>query len=290
MKGISGNAVRGAIVALTLSVALGACGTDTPTSDGDNPLPVLTSLTPDLVVVGQAAAAVSLGGSGFVNGSQARLDGGDRVTTYVGPQELTMSLTSADVAQGSTYEVTVVNGSPGGGTSGALTLTVGYPMPTLTSVSPLSAEAGSGAITLSVSGSGFVDGATVVRWGNIGLATTYVDASTLSADVPANLLANTGFVSVTVANPGPGGGSSAPMEFAVGHPLPVLTSASPTTITGGRDTRLSVVGEKFVGSTLLVWDGDEYMAQVVSESVLYADIPASAFMSAGPATIAVRTP
>lgn len=286
----TGTGLRRALgTAVALSAALTVCGGETPTGT-QNPLPVLTSLTPDPVVLGQASASVTVGGSGFVNGSQVRVDGSDRVTTFMGAQELTFTLAAADLAQGGTHEVTVVSPPPGGGTSGTAELTIGYPVPALAAVSPLSADAGSPAITLTVTGSGFVDGASTVRWGTSGLPTTFVDPTTLSAEVPSNRLANADFVDVSVVNPGPGGGSSAPISFAVEHAMPVLTSVSPGTITSGVDTRVSLVGEHFVGTSVLVWDGVEYPAQVVSASILYVDMPGAVFGAAGPGTITVRTP
>jgi hypothetical protein len=277
----------GSIIALVCLLA--ACG-ETPSGTEDHPLPALTALSPTVVEVGQASADVTLSGTGFVEGSRARIDGTDRATTFVSPQELTMTLTDADLATGGTYQVVVVNGPPGGGTSGELTLTVGYPQPTVTSVSPLAAPVGSPAITLTIQGTGFVDGASVVRFGTSSLGPATVTATEITVDVGANLLTSAAFVDVTVVNPSPAGGGSDATQFEIEHPVPVLTSASPTTVIGGVDTRISVVGEHFVSSSELMWNGVAYPSQIVSESILYADLPAAAFSSAGAGSIEVRTP
>lgn len=72
--------------------------------------------------------------------------------------------------------------------------------PTLASISPASASAGSPALTLHVTGSRFVSGS-VVQWNGMALTTSYVSASKLNAAVPASLLASPGMASITVINP-----------------------------------------------------------------------------------------
>jgi hypothetical protein len=104
-----------------------------------------------------------------------------------------------------------------GGTN-VLTITVpgsaSNPAPVLSAISPSSATAGSGPLTLSVTGSGFV-AASEVRWNGSPLVTTYVSSTSLTALVPASLLAAPGTASVTVFNPAPGGGTSAPQTFTI---------------------------------------------------------------------------
>src|ERR1039457_6525658 len=72
--------------------------------------------------------------------------------------------------------------------------------PVITSATPNPIDAGGPAFTLTVSVSVFVSGA-VVKWSGTSLATAYVDDYTLSATVPAGLIAVCGryFVTVTSA-------------------------------------------------------------------------------------------
>jgi FG-GAP-like repeat len=76
---------------------------------------------------------------------------------------------------------------------------------------------GGAAFVLTLNGSGFVSGS-VVRWNGSALATTFVSGSQLKASVPASDVPQPGTASVTVVNPGPGGGTSNVVYFAVGHP------------------------------------------------------------------------
>jgi len=80
---------------------------------------------------------------------------------------------------------------------------------------PSAVTPGSVGFTLNVSGTGFASSATV-NWNGKPLATTFVNASHLAATVPATLVANAGTATVTVVNPGPGGGASNFVYFPVG--------------------------------------------------------------------------
>jgi uncharacterized repeat protein (TIGR03803 family) len=68
--------------------------------------------------------------------------------------------------------------------------------------------------TLTVNGAGFVSGA-AVNWNGAPLPTHFVSGSQLAATVPASDIAVAGTASVTVVNPGPGGGASNPAYFSV---------------------------------------------------------------------------
>jgi hypothetical protein len=89
------------------------------------------------------------------------------------------------------------------------------PKPALNSLSPNSITAGRGAFRLTVSGSGFVDGATV-RWNGADRATTFVSSTQLTAEITATDGARAGSASITVFNPvAPGGGSSNALTLTV---------------------------------------------------------------------------
>ena len=115
-------------------------------------------------------------------------------------------------------------------------------VPTLTSLSPNSALAGAGALTMTVNGTNFVGPATVgtepplpqipgsqVQWkaGNIvtPLATTFVNSTQLTAVVPASLLLTAGVDAVTVVQPG--NASSNALPFTVVSSLAIATTSLP---------------------------------------------------------------
>lgn len=98
---------------------------DTPGSAGTNPVPVLTSLSPASAKVGTAPPpTVTLAGSNFVRGSEGRVDGSARPTTFKSATELAISLTAEDLKTPGARKVVVHNPQPGGGDSSALEITV----------------------------------------------------------------------------------------------------------------------------------------------------------------------
>ncbi len=101
---------------------------------------------------------------------------------------------------------------------------VAFPTPTLASLSPSQALSGSGPLAVAITGTGFVQQSTV-RWNGTVVPSTLVDATHLTAQVPATLTEAEGPIAVTVTNPTPGGGTTAPSTFLLA--TPVITSLTP---------------------------------------------------------------
>jgi hypothetical protein len=100
------------------------------------------------------------------------------------------------------------------------------PIPSLTSISPTSAIADSSAFSLTVTGSNFVSSSRI-EWNNVALPTTYVDPTTLTAQINGADLQNGEIVSVTVRNPPPGGGESSAIAFTVAANFQVSSLSVP---------------------------------------------------------------
>ena len=104
------------------------------------------------------------------------------------------------------------------------------PAPALSSISPLGAQAGGAAFPLTVSGSNFVPGS-AVQWRDTAgavtpLATTFNSVTTLTAEVPAGLVANAQTAEISVVTPAPGGGASGMLPFFVTATDTTVTNAS----------------------------------------------------------------
>lgn len=127
----------------------------------------------------------------------------------------------------------------------------------LVSLSPSNIDAGSPAFTLTVNGSPFVT-QTVVTWNGSKLATTpNKDANgnvlSVSATVPASLVASPGRATVITQNPFSGAGNnglSNPLVFTINppaNPVPVLTSISPNSApANSAAVTLMITGSKFL--------------------------------------------
>ncbi len=98
--------------------------------------------------------------------------------------------------------------------------------PSLSSLAPANASAGSAATQITVNGSGFIPG-TIVQWNGVALETTYVSATQLTALVPGSDFASEGTAQIAAVNPAPGGSSSA-LTFTILGPLVALSSNNAT--------------------------------------------------------------
>jgi serine protease len=97
----------------------------------NNPVPVISSLSPSNAIAGSAEFTLIVIGSNFSGDSTVQWGGTDRVTTFVSFNQLTALITAADIATAGTGVVTVVNPVPGGGTSNSSTFTINaVPPPT----------------------------------------------------------------------------------------------------------------------------------------------------------------
>ena len=211
--------VRTAIF-VAAGVLAGCGGGSGPGGDGgnsSNPTPAISAISPTSAAELGSAFTLTVTGTGFIQGSQAEWNQSGLVTTYVSSTSLSASVPASQLSKSGSASVTVVNPTPGGGTSNAVTFTIGNPVAVLDSVTPASAMAGSSALTVTISGSNFLSGSQV-EWNGTALTTTFVNTTTLSAQIPASDLTGsttTTTAAITVVNPTPGGGASNSLLFSV---------------------------------------------------------------------------
>ena len=133
---------------------------------------LLTSLSPSSVAAGSAAFPLTVSGTGFVAGSLVLWNGSGLATSYVSGTQVTAFVTAdlVSVRAGVSASVTVVN--PGGAVSNSVTMAIDPPRPTILSLSPASAAAGSPAVAIVITGSNFASNC-VVRWNGTAVETTF---------------------------------------------------------------------------------------------------------------------
>ena len=96
---------------LLLSVATGV-------ALAQNSVPLISQpLVPAAIRPSSAGFTLTANGTGFVSGAVVKWNGNTRTTTFVSKSRLTASILSTDVAKANTASITVVNPSPGGGSS-----------------------------------------------------------------------------------------------------------------------------------------------------------------------------
>jgi Bacterial Ig-like domain (group 3)/FG-GAP-like repeat len=116
--------------------------TATVTIQVNQPIPVLTSFTPNTAVIGAGATTITITGSGFVTGTVAQVNGTTISTTIISPTSLTAVIPASDFTAAATLQVTVLIPATGG-VSSALPFTVVAPPATGTITAPATTPPGS---------------------------------------------------------------------------------------------------------------------------------------------------
>ena len=178
----------------------------------ENPVPGLTSLSP---VSGNRGTSVNvaLTGANFIAGLSQVSFGPDiqvNAVTVSSPSQVTAGITIAPGASTGARDVLVSHAAPGGGTvtmSGGFSVT--NPVPTVSSVTPVSAGRG-GVLNVKISGAQFISGVTSLSFGpDISVSNLVVKSSTeLQASISISSLPAVGARAVTISNAGPGGGTA----------------------------------------------------------------------------------
>ena len=212
-------------------------------------------------MAGGPAFTLTVAGTGFASGAVVKWNGLARTTAFSGATKLTAAILAADIATAGSFPVTVVSG---GATSNAVNFTVTSQgtVPVLTAILPNYAVLGSPALTMMVSGSGFVSGASgaMVYWNGKALATSYVSSTQLSATVPVADLAVLGTAQVTVGNSGTLAANSLP--FTVGP-------ATHTPLAYGFFNLTGAAGATS-GNISCTWSNSEYLCTVTGENFYYS--------------------
>ncbi len=118
----------------------------TMTAPTSFPAPSISSLTPSSAAAGGGAFGLTVNGSNLLPCSVVQWNTGARTTTFVGTNGLTASIAAADIAAVGTDQVTVVNPSPGGGTSAGSPFTVFTAVPAAVRIAA-AAQNASGVVT-----------------------------------------------------------------------------------------------------------------------------------------------
>ena len=243
---ISGSATPGT---RTITVTNGDGSTATSGSIFTvNAAPTVTAVSSTSRGEGATAQNLTVTGTGFQSGATTTFSGtGITVnsTTFVNATTLTVNVTIGGSATVGTSTITVTNPDAGSATSGSI-FTVNA-APTVTAVSPTSRDAGAVSQSLTVTGTGFVSGATTSFSGsNITVnSTTFVNATTLTVNISISSGALVGTRAITVTNPDAGNGTSGSIFTVNG--APTVTAVSPTSRDAGAvNQNLTITGTNFI--------------------------------------------
>jgi len=280
---------------LSVVVVNGTVGSTAANFEVDNPVPVISSISPTTQVAGSSSLVIAITGTGFVPTTTIDVNGAGRTTTYVSATQVNVTLSTSDVVATGTLSLTAVNSAPGGGTSAVVTLPVNNPAPGTIHLSPSALPVGATSpATVTVNGTSFVS-SSVVNVNGAPRATTYVNATTLTFDATVADQATQGYLTITVTTPAPGGGVSTVASLIIqpGSATPFISSVTPNSfVVGSPDSSITVSGTGFTLNSVVRWNGADLQTNYIGyygAPQLYATIPAADLAVKGIASITVNT-
>lgn len=285
------------VLLMSLAIAFAGCGGGSTPSPPPpvTVVPQLASLSPMSAIVGGASFTLTVNGSNLTPSEHVLWNNQPVLTAFVSSQQVTAEIPASLIVSTGVISISVLNASSIA--SNALQFSINNPVPQIATVSPDNVMAGAAPVRLTVSGSNFVPGATLLLDGKpqptVQLAAT--SATQLQTTISATDLAAARSVSVTIANPQPAAGPSNPITFTVtpftSNPAPTLTSASDASVPAGwPGFQLTVHGTNFVAASTLQWNGVNRTTTVLSGTQLQAAIPADQLASPGAAQFSVLNP
>jgi subtilisin family serine protease len=261
-----------------------------------NPVPTLTSVSPSRLRAGfSGSATLSLTGTHF-NGLSVASWNGIPLTTIPGSTTALQALVPTALVTGTAAQITVVNPSPGGGTSAPIVVPIDPPAVLTVNATAVQPSA---PVTMTLSG-GFGGASDWIALAQVGssdrsfVTYTYVGNGVTTRTWTVNMPTTAGQYEFRYF-PDNGytraGTSPAVTVDASLTPAPTLTSMSPPSATvGGPGFTLTVIGASFIPGSVVRWNGSNRPTTFVSATQLTASIAASDISTAGTFPVTVFTP
>ncbi len=265
------------LLALLLVTAMGVWGQ----------APAISALAaPDgpSAVQNSGPVTLTVTGTGFVSGAMIVFGATDLdPTNFVSSTSLTAVIPNTLLQTAGPVTVTVRN--PGDVISNGLQFNVTPAAPTLSTLNPAGAVAGSGDTPLTLTGTYFVSGAEVLFGGTpLPGTVTFISSTELQVSIPAANLTTAGTFPVAVRNPD--AQTSGTVDFVVSNPVPVLSSVTPAVGTVNETLpQLELTGTSFVDTSQILFNGQALDTTLVNAQTLRAT---NVQLPATPGTVKVQ--
>jgi len=234
---------------------------------GLTPAPTITTISPISANSGDPNFTLTVNGSGFLNGAivdfnnSTTFRGNALASTFVSSSQLTAIVPASAITLPGPFTVNVLNPVPTVGPSNFVNFTVNlgvYPVPTLGFINPSTAIAGSLPFNITAACQDCASVA-VLNFNGVSKSSTVSNSfsfpyqQNVNATISTADISTAGTVQVTVSNPAPGGGTSAPQSFVITQPtvVPNITSVNPASFPAGLPTNLTVNGTGFTQGAAL---------------------------------------
>jgi Domain of unknown function (DUF1929)/IPT/TIG domain/Glyoxal oxidase N-terminus len=253
-----------------------AAFTNLSSTGGGNPAPTVSSISPTSGPAG-GGTSVTISGTGFLSGAQVTV-GGTAATGETVVNSTTITATTPAHSAGSATVVVTNTDGQSGSKSGAYSYTNNAP--TVTSISPTSGSV-MGGTAVTITGTGFLSGATVSLGGTAATGVSVVNSTTITATAPAH---SAGSATVVVTNTDGQSGSKT-NGYNYSNSAPTVTSISPNSGAASGGTSVTITGTGFLsGATVSLGGTGATGVSVVNSSTITATTAAH---SAGAVTVAV---
>ncbi len=255
------------------------------------PPPALSAVLPRVVPVGASNFTLFVMGENFTSASVVLVEGSTVVTAFINARELRATVPSAFAATLGTRRVKVRNSD--GQESKEMPFDVVPVNTRITSLFPTQVVAGEPSFTLIVRGSNFKNGATVM-FDAAPLATKFISATQLQAEVPASLIVRLGLHIVTAQNADGGSSNEAIFEVLPNPPL-IHSIDPPSVIAGAGDVIMAITGERFQpGAVVRIIENGQSTARLdtlfINSGRMEARLPAAFTQTAGNLLFKVENP
>ncbi|MBI3650153.1 MAG: IPT/TIG domain-containing protein [Acidobacteria bacterium] len=232
----------------------------------NNPAPTVSSISPSSGPLG-GGTSVTITGNGFLSGATVTFGGAGATGVTVVSSTAITATTPAHTAGAVNVVVTNTDTQSG-------TLTNGYTYntaPSVTAISPTSGPVGGGT-TVTITGTGFIAGATVTLGGAAATSVTVVSSTSITATTPPHAA---GAVNVVVTNSDNQSGTLT--NGFTYNPPPTVTAISPASGSTAGGTTVTITGTGFrSGATLTLGGSAATGVSVISSTSITATTPAHA--------------
>lgn len=244
----------------------------------ENPVPVVSSLSPAAITAWGPEATVTVNGSGFTRSSVILIDGQPAATTLVSGTELAATLTTDRLqTSSSSFSIQVQSPPPGGGTTASTPLTVLQPSLGVSTQTVLRGDPVT--VTLTNAPGRPSDWLTFAAVGSPNTSFTdwiYVPSGSTSFSWTINAPSQFGDYEFRLLSAGSYTGITNSPVVSVESPAPSITSISPVRVAANTNgVNITVAGDGFTSDTDILVDGVARPTTYTSSTQLVAALPAS---------------
>ncbi|MEZ5402374.1 MAG: IPT/TIG domain-containing protein [Bryobacteraceae bacterium] len=244
--------------------------------------PRITQLTPAARAAGSSAFTLVIAGSGFTAGSRVLFGTRELIPGNIIADRIEVLVPGDAIAAAGIVPVRV---RP---LQGLESNTVNFTVSAgalISSLNPSSRIAGSGAFALTILGSNFATGSSVLFGGRT-IVPTSVSADTIAVSIPADAILTPGSIPVLIRSAD--GADSNAVNFTVTARAAISSLDPPSRPAGSGTFTLTILGSGFVSGSRVIFGARELLPVSLTADRITVSVPAGAITAAGPIAVRVR--